>query len=116
MEYTVEDLPIETLAIQFFCPPQVGVHHTENVAVLVIVATIGAMKELMDTVIICISVIVIQMLSVLPMTTIFGVVSVLSQYKTQKCRTPNGLFGAMAAVARRQFCAKLHVIIPQQVQ
>ena len=28
----------------------------------------------------------------------------------------NGRFGAMAAVARRQFCAKLHVITPQQVQ
>jgi len=28
----------------------------------------------------------------------------------------NGRFGAMAAVARRQFCANLHVIIPQQVQ
>jgi len=27
----------------------------------------------------------------------------------------NGRFGAMAAVARRQFCTKLHVIIPQQV-
>jgi len=33
-------------------------------------------------------------------------------------KTPaaNGRFGAMAAVARRQFCGKLHVIIPQQVQ
>ena len=28
----------------------------------------------------------------------------------------NGRFGAMAAVARRQFCAKLNVITPQQVQ
>jgi hypothetical protein len=28
----------------------------------------------------------------------------------------NGRFGAMAAVPRRQFCGKLHVIIPQQVQ
>ena len=28
----------------------------------------------------------------------------------------NGRFGAMAAVPRRQFCAKLHVITPQQVQ
>jgi len=31
-------------------------------------------------------------------------------------RTPNGRFGAMAAVARRQFCANLNVITPQQVQ
>ena len=30
-------------------------------------------------------------------------------------RPPNGRFGAMAAVARRQFCAKLNVIIPQRV-
>jgi len=28
----------------------------------------------------------------------------------------NGRFGAMAAVTRRQFCARLHVITPQQVQ
>jgi hypothetical protein len=28
----------------------------------------------------------------------------------------NERFGAMAAVARRQFCGKLNVIIPQQVQ
>ena len=28
----------------------------------------------------------------------------------------NGRFGAMAAVARRQFCANLHVITPQQIQ
>ena len=28
----------------------------------------------------------------------------------------NGRFGAMAAVARRQFCAKLNVILPQEVQ
>ena len=28
----------------------------------------------------------------------------------------NGRFGAMAAVARRQFCAKLNVITPQEVQ
>jgi len=28
----------------------------------------------------------------------------------------NGRFGAMAAVARRQFCANLNVTIPQQVQ
>jgi len=27
----------------------------------------------------------------------------------------NGRFGTMAAVARRQFCGKLHVITPQQV-
>ena len=33
-----------------------------------------------------------------------------------KCRTPNGRFGAMAAVARRQFCAKLNVITPQEIQ
>ena len=30
--------------------------------------------------------------------------------------TANGRFGAMAAVARRQFCTKLHVITPQEVQ
>ena len=30
--------------------------------------------------------------------------------------THNGRFGAMAAVARRQFCANLHVITPQEVQ
>ena len=30
--------------------------------------------------------------------------------------TANGRFGAMAAVARRQFCRNFHVIIPQQVQ
>ena len=34
----------------------------------------------------------------------------------KECRTPNGRFGAMAAVPRRQFCGKLHVIIPQQVR
>ena len=38
----------------------------------------------------------------------------------EKCRNENtalnGRFGTMAAVARRQFCAKLHVTIPQQVQ
>jgi len=34
----------------------------------------------------------------------------------KKCRTPNGRFGAMAAVTRRQFCANLNVIIPQEVQ
>ena len=28
----------------------------------------------------------------------------------------NGRFGAMAAVARKQFCANLNVITPQQVQ
>ena len=28
----------------------------------------------------------------------------------------NGRFGAMAAVARRQFCGKLNVITPQEVQ
>ena len=28
----------------------------------------------------------------------------------------NGRFGAMAAVARRQFCGNFNVIIPQQVQ
>jgi len=28
----------------------------------------------------------------------------------------NGRFGAMAAVARRQFCRNLHVILPQEVQ
>ena len=28
----------------------------------------------------------------------------------------NGRFGAMAAVTRRQFCAELHVIPPQEVQ
>ena len=33
-----------------------------------------------------------------------------------KERTHNGRFGAMAAVARRQFCANLNVITPQQVQ
>ena len=36
--------------------------------------------------------------------------------KLNKKTAPNGRFGAMAAVPRRQFCAKLHVIIPQQVQ
>ena len=30
--------------------------------------------------------------------------------------TANGRFGAMAAVARRQFCAKFNVITPQEVQ
>jgi hypothetical protein len=29
---------------------------------------------------------------------------------------PNERFGAMAALPRRQFCGKLHVITPQQVQ
>jgi hypothetical protein len=33
-----------------------------------------------------------------------------------KCRTPNERFGAMSALPRRQFCGKLHVITPQQVQ
>ena len=38
------------------------------------------------------------------------------QKRTTKSAASNGRFGAMAAVARRQFCGKLHVIIPQQVQ
>ena len=36
--------------------------------------------------------------------------------RTENRQTHNGRFGTMAAVARRQYCAKLHVIIPQQVQ
>jgi hypothetical protein len=32
-----------------------------------------------------------------------------------KLPSHNERFGAMAAVARRQFCGKLHVITPQQV-
>jgi len=37
-------------------------------------------------------------------------------YNLQKCTASNGRFGAMAAVARRQFCVKLNVIIPHKVQ
>ena len=33
-----------------------------------------------------------------------------------KTPAPNGRFGAMAAVPRRQYCGKLNVITPQQVQ
>ena len=37
--------------------------------------------------------------------------------KTEMKKTSyNGRFGAMAAVARRQYCANLHVTIPQEVQ
>ena len=36
--------------------------------------------------------------------------------KINKMAAYNGRFGAMAAVARRQFCTKLYVITPQQVQ
>ena len=39
----------------------------------------------------------------------------MNQNSSEKT-SPNGRFGAMAAVARRQFCAKLHVITSQQVQ
>ncbi|MCL1969634.1 MAG: hypothetical protein FWF65_08835 [Bacteroidetes bacterium] len=41
-----------------------------------------------------------------------------NKYKNNTLETPayNGRFGAMAAVARRQFCANLNVITPQQVQ
>jgi hypothetical protein len=31
-----------------------------------------------------------------------------------KCTASNGRFGAMAAVARRQFCGKFNVITPQE--
>jgi len=34
----------------------------------------------------------------------------------QKSTAYNGRFGAMAAVARRQFCEKFNVITPQEVQ
>jgi hypothetical protein len=34
----------------------------------------------------------------------------------KKCRTHNERFCEMAAVTRRQFCGKLNVITPQQVQ
>ena len=42
----------------------------------------------------------------------------LREVKTNKDSgkaSDNGRFGAMAALARRQYCGKLNVIIPQQV-
>jgi len=40
----------------------------------------------------------------------------LRKIKRMNNTAANGRFGAMAAVPRRQFCANLHVILPQQVQ
>jgi len=43
---------------------------------------------------------------------------IIEKNRDRMVQTPaaNGRFGAMATVPRRQFCAKLNVITPQQVQ
>ena len=41
---------------------------------------------------------------------------IYNEQKRHKMPACNGRFGAMAAVARRQFCGNLYVIIPQEVQ